>query len=302
MLRQMLSLLVVCCVASATLHAETPPALLPASFNEPPMAEPGEVKPAPESAVVVPGQLPPQFQSSPAINGITPAQYIVPTSANPHGMPANGVPGVLPSEPPTPTVRISIKGIETAPTGQEITYRLTATNTSDARAHNVIVRCPLPRGAKLVKAMPQPNAEAKEMEWHLETLEPGATRLIDIVFKPAEDATEISVVGKVQFEHGRIIKTKIVNPKLELKQTGQAQGILHEPMTYKIIANNPGQVAVMDIQIVNSLPDGLEYVQEASSAMAPASKVGPAPNQRTWSISCLQPGETPHARIPSPAS
>ncbi|MCE9533529.1 MAG: DUF11 domain-containing protein, partial [Planctomycetes bacterium] len=46
------------------------------------------------------------------------------------------------------------------------------------------------------------------------------------------------------------------------------------------------------VQIVDTLPEGLEYVQETSPGAIPVSKVGPAPNQRTWTVGVLEPNET----------
>ena len=301
------------------------------STQEPPMAEPGETKPAPAETTVIPGQpqrldvnslgggatweisgqeenptpLPfgpmrsgtgdaneiKKMMNEPSTSrqtpekstGIEQTQYVVP---------APGPAPVVHPEPPTPAVRISVKGVDTAPTGQELAYRLVVTNISQARAHNVIARCPLPRGAKFIKALPQPSAEGKDLEWHLETLEAGASRTIEVVFKPNDDVVEIAVVGKVQFEHGRVIKTRIANPKLDLKKTGPAQGIVNDPMTYRIVVTNPSVVPVTDISIVDTLPDGLEYVRETLNGAVPVSKVGPAPNQRTWTLGTLKPNET----------
>lgn len=279
------------------------------SLDEPPPAEPGETRPAPESTTVIPGQprkLPPLDATTlPGLplgkqretgwdvpdpkgsnpTGIMPAQFTTPAT------PKNTAPSVLYPEPPTPVVRISVKGVDTAPSGQELTFKLVVTNTSDARAHNVIARCPVPKNAKLIKALPQPNQEGNDLEWHLESLEGGSSRTIEVVFKPNDDVSEIAVVGRVQFEHGRVIKTRIASPNLEMKKTGPAEGILNTPLTYRIVVTNPGRVPVNDIQIVDTLPDGLEYVQESASAQ-PVSKVGPAANQRTWDIGTLRPNDT----------
>src|SRR5262249_39256236 len=160
----------------------------------------------------------------------------------PQGMPPQPQPTTLYPEPPTPVVKISVKGPDIAAAGQELTYKLTVTNSSQAKAHNVIARCTVPRGSKLVKALPQPRGEDKELEWNLETLDAGATRQIEVVFKPESETTELTVVAKVQIEHGRYVKTKLSPPTLEMKKVGPPQGILNDPMTFKIVVSNPGKV------------------------------------------------------------
>jgi uncharacterized repeat protein (TIGR01451 family) len=299
MIRKSLWILTLAFVAGSLARAQSPvPSRV--TLEEPPQVEPGETRPAPESSTVIPGQprkLPPldastpvdstQMEKSkePASSGVVPAQFTTPAA------PKSAAPTVLYPEPPTPVVRISVKGVDTAPSGQELTFKLIVTNTSEARAHNVIVRCPVPKNAKLIKALPQPNTEGKELEWQLETLDANSSRTIEVVFKPNDDVSEISVVGRVQFEHGRVVKTRIASPNLQMKKTGPAEGILHTPMTYRIVVSNPGRVPVTDIQVVDSLPDGLEYVQESMTAL-PVSKVGPAPNQRTWEIGTMRPSES----------
>jgi len=278
--------------------AQNPPRLLPA-LGEPPMAEPGEFKPAPDSVLVVPGQILGNLEGAPITSRaleviddpkVRPAQFAAPAPAPVQPTPVTPAPTVLYPEPPTPTVRISVKGMDTAPSGQELAYKIVVTNASEARAHHVIVRCPLPKGTKLVKALPQPDAEGKDIEWKFDTLEANANRTIEVVLKPTEEIAEITLIGRVQFEHGRMIKTKIANPTLEMRKVGPAQGILHEPMKYQIIVKNPGKVRVTDIQVTDTLPEGLEYVQETSAI--PVSKVGPAPNQRTWTLGAMEPNDT----------
>lgn len=278
-----------------------PPLRTPPGTEEPPEAEPGETRPAPESSVVVPGQprmlpkgldvrpLPPQNIPDPS--GLQPAQFTTPVRGAP-ASPANPGSSVLYPEPPTPVVKIAVRGPDIAATGQELTYKLTVTNSSDAKAHHVIARCTVPRGAKLVKALPQPSAEGKDLEWDLQTLDANATRQIEIVFKPNEDTAEVAVAARVQFEHGRLIRTKLSEPKLEMKKVGPPQGIINDPLTYRIVVSNPGKVAVGDVQVVDTLPDGLEYVQETAAAAIPVSKVGPGPNQRTWTLGPLRPNES----------
>jgi uncharacterized repeat protein (TIGR01451 family) len=293
------------------------------STPEPPIATPGEMTAAPSSTIIVPGQprpLPPNLDARPAQpakemspdepeQGIQPAQFTYPAPATaPPVAPAPSVtatpapyapgarppaaPTVLLPEPLVPMVKIAVKGMDIAPTGQEVTYRFTVSNPSEAKAYGVVARCPIPKGAALIKSLPEAQTVGKELEWKLGTLNPGDSRIIEVVFKPDDGVTELKVIGKVQFEHGRYVVTKLANPTLDMKKTGPAQGVLDDPMTYKIIVKNPGKVPVTDTQIVNTLAEGLEYIQETAKGAVPASKTGPASNQRTWTLGTLAPGES----------
>ena len=171
----------------------------------------------------LPPELIPAQHIQPATGSDTlPAQNIRP---QPWNAPIGKTPARTYAEPPTPTVKISVRGLDIAAINQELSYRLIVSNTSEAKAHHVTVRCPLPKGATFVRSVPEAKpTEAKAIEWHLETLEPGSSRQMDVVFKPALETDELTVIGVVQFDHGRYVKTRIAPPSLNVRKTGPRPG------------------------------------------------------------------------------
>jgi uncharacterized repeat protein (TIGR01451 family) len=272
--------------------------------QEPPLADPDEpAKPVNPNSIlrIQPQYLAPSIQSSQPTISVSsapeepspefiPAQHIQPAGASnlPPKTPWEAKPAY--PEPPVPTVKISVKGMDIAPINQELSYRLIATNTSLGKAHHVTVRCPLPKGATFVRSVPDAKlSESRALEWHLDTLEGGASRQMDVVFKPAAETEDLTVIGIVQFDHGRYVKTKISQPTLSVKKSGPAQAFIGEPATYRIEITNNGKVPAKEIEVVDTLPDGLEYLQETAKGAAPAARDGLAAHQRAWSVGTLLP-------------
>ncbi len=245
------------------------------------------VTPAPDE---LPPELIPAQHIQPATGSDTlPAQNIRP---QPWNAPIGKTPARTYAEPPTPTVKISVRGLDIAAINQELSYRLIVSNTSEAKAHHVTVRCPLPKGATFVRSVPEAKpTEAKAIEWHLETLEPGSSRQMDVVFKPALETDELTVIGVVQFDHGRYVKTRIAPPSLNVRKTGPAQALVGEPATYRIEITNNGKVPAQEIEVVDTLPAGLEYLQESATGAKAVSRDGLAAHQRAWSVGTLLPAQ-----------
>jgi uncharacterized repeat protein (TIGR01451 family) len=105
-------------------------------------------------------------------------------------------------------VAIRVRVAPVAPPLQEIEYRICVHNVSPAAAHHVLVRNPLPANARFVRATPEPSAHAPELQWHLDTLPPGACREIVLVLAPL-DASDVKNCARVQFEHGQCVVTRI---------------------------------------------------------------------------------------------
>jgi uncharacterized repeat protein (TIGR01451 family) len=236
----------------------------PAQTQEPPLAD--APKDAPSDS--------PRPNSAPGM--IQPAVYTQAVPLQPSGAGAS-----------TPVVTIHVQGSESAAVGAEVPYRVVVQNRSSAKAHHVLVRCPVPKNAAFVRANPQPTAEQPELQWQLETLDPGTTRTIEVVFQPNEGETEIQVVGRVQFDHGQIVRTRISKPGLAIKKVGPSEGVLYDNLTYRIEVANTGKVGVRDVRVTDQLPDGLEYERDAAGN----STIDPEKNQRTWKLDRLGPGE-----------
>src|SRR5262249_12104919 len=128
--------------------------------------------------------------------------------------PDSGVAGVPESQaaavvdPPAPQVTIRVRVPARVTIGQEIEYRISVENTSRAPAHHVVVRNPLPVGARFVRAEPPPATTDPELRWEFGTLAESAKRDITLVLAPT-GRNDVTNCARVQFEHGQCVRTEI---------------------------------------------------------------------------------------------
>lgn len=197
----------------------------------------------------------------------------------PFAPPAQAPVGV---EPPAPCVALQIRVPSTVSGGQELEYRICVSNQSQAAAHHVIVRNPLPANATFVRATPEPASRATDIVWRLGTLAPGAARELVLVLRPT-GAGDITNCARVAFEHGQCVTTRIARPTLSLRKTAPEQVVLHDPITFRLEVTNAGSTPLSDVTLTDLLPRELRYDGDE-----------PSPERRsllTWNLGTLQPGE-----------
>ena len=193
-------------------------------------------------------------------------------------------PSPCPADPPTPTVALRVRVPATAAAGQDLEYHLHVENRSQAAAHHVLVRDPLPANARFVRAVPEPAEKEPELRWRLGTLEPCAGREIVLVLAPTGTG-DVQNCARVQFEHGECVRTRITGaakpaapPGLTLTKTGPAQALLYDVVPYRLTVTNAASTAAAGVTLTDTLPEGLE----PSGTKAPLK----------WDLGTLEPGQT----------
>jgi uncharacterized repeat protein (TIGR01451 family) len=114
---------------------------------------------------------------------------------------------VEPPDPPAPLVKIKVRTPACAGPERDLTYCILVENCSPAEAHHVVVKDPLPKNAKFVKADPEPVIKDGEMRWTIGTLGGGACREIKLVLRPT-DLEDVKNCVRVQYEHGQCVTTR----------------------------------------------------------------------------------------------
>ncbi|MFO0825990.1 MAG: hypothetical protein U0792_23205 [Gemmataceae bacterium] len=216
----------------------------------------------------------------------TPGRPITPGTTNPQ--PArSSVP-----DPPTPTVRIQVRVLAHTPPGDDIKYTLTVTNTSQAEAHSVTVRNPLPETIEAaVKAEPEwdkAKSGPKELVWAFGTLAPGKTKTIELTLKPKPGATEVKNLAYVRFEHGEAVTTKIHKPAVRVVKAAPKQTVQDETYTVRIAVDNTGKVPAENIRVVENVPESAQ-VEPITKGAKKSEQAGG--QQWVWEIPRMMPGE-----------
>jgi uncharacterized repeat protein (TIGR01451 family) len=207
-----------------------------------------------------------------------------------------GVPfeqGINPDvELPTPSVSIRVRVKAAASVDQDLEYTICVKNQSQAAAHHVTVRNPLPSNATFVRATPEPSARTPEVVWRLGTLQPGQCRQLTLWVRPS--GGDVSSCARVAFEHGQCVTTRVggpappVQPGLTIRKTAQRnQVLLYDAVLFRIEVTNSGSAPLDDVVVTDVLPRELRY---ETATPAPAT----APEQRSllrWNLGTVPPGE-----------
>ena len=224
-----------------------------------------------------------QQEVDPQERTILPAQYVIP----------GGTPII--ADPPTPSVQIQVRVPSTVAPKKELPYRLIVRNVSSADAYRVIVRNPLPNLVqRIVKAEPvpdnwdpkKPSAQLpQELLWTIGTLRAGEFRILEFSLSVKPEAKEIRNQAYVVFEHGQAVVTKIEVPKLLVRKSAPKQVSQAEGVAVVVEVANPGRVPVADVQLVEDVSKGFEFIPQTTGER------GAESTQRVWQLGTLRPGE-----------
>ncbi|HJZ56639.1 MAG TPA: hypothetical protein VKE74_16855, partial [Gemmataceae bacterium] len=232
-------------------------------------------------------KLPPLVVEDP---NVQPAQLTRPAGPAP-GAPGPTSPARPVADPPAPLVRIQVRVAADAAPGDDVSYVITITNTSQADAHAVTVRNPIPEGAaEAVKAEPKPDEKLstpQQLVWSFGTLKPGQTKTIELVLKPKPDAKEMKNLAYVKFEHGEQVVTRINKPALKVTKSAPKQTVRDEPYLVRVVVENTGKVPAENIRVV----ENVDRSAEVEAVTAGSKRTKPDENQWQWEFAKLMPGE-----------
>ncbi|HSQ55546.1 MAG TPA: hypothetical protein VLM40_07355 [Gemmata sp.] len=201
------------------------------------------------------------------------------------------------ADPPAPLVRIQVRVPADSPPGDDLKYLITIQNTSNADAHSVTVRNPLPAGAKAVKADPawhEKETNEKQLVWKFGTLAPGKSKTIELTLRPEANAAEIRNLAYVSYEYGEAVTTRINKPAVKVTKLAPKQSVRDEPFTVRIAVDNTGKVPADNVRVVENLPlaTEVEPLTKGAKRTDRRDAAGGADGQQwVWEIPRLMPGE-----------
>ncbi len=195
-----------------------------------------------------------------------------------------------PEGPPVPVVAVSVRVPAEAAPGEELVYRISVVNTSQAAAHHVVLRNPLPANVRFLRANPEPTGKPESkagtpvFSWALGTLAAGARREVELVVVPTGTG-DIQNCARVQFEHGQCVRTRISRPGLRLRKKGPAEGARADIISYHLEVTNTGRAPARKVKLTDVLPEPMRFMNSNPST-------GGETNKLTWDLGDLPPGVT----------
>jgi uncharacterized repeat protein (TIGR01451 family) len=182
-----------------------------------------------------------------------------------------------------PRVAVSVTAPESARAGDEAQFRIKVTNSGTGPAQNMVLRAILSdglnyrnQGNELVSKLASlPAGESKELTLPLSAVRAGPQACqITVTAEGSQDATAKASVN-------------IVEPQLQIAQTGPARCLVRAVPTYEITLSNPGTAATDAITVQTAIPDGFDDPQASHSGT-----YDKATRCVTWKLTGLPAGGT----------
>jgi uncharacterized repeat protein (TIGR01451 family) len=166
-----------------------------------------------------------------------------------------------------PGLQVSVDGPEKRYLERPATYQVSVQNPGTAPAHDIELVTKLPKGMKFVKAnnMGQYDAASHAVYWSLAELPEGEKGTVELVAMPVEAGSQtLEVQGKAQQGLSDQTKREVMVEGLsaimfEVRDSEDPIEINGET-TYDIRVMNQGSKAATNVQVVVSLPAGLQFV------------------------------------------
>ncbi len=159
-----------------------------------------------------------------------------------------------------PRVAVTVAGPEVARAGDEAMFRIKVTNSGTGPAQNMVLQALLSDGLY--------HQQGVKLETKLANLAAGETRNVDLSLGAAKAGLQwcqITVTAEGSQDATAKSSVNVVEPVLQVSQTGPAKCLVRAEPTYEITLSNPGTAATDSITLHAVLPDGFDYVQASDA-------------------------------------
>lgn len=179
-----------------------------------------------------------------------------------------------------PRIAVAMSGPEMSRAGEETVFNIKVSNSGTGPASRMVLQ------ARLTDGLVHPQGAV--IEASLDTLPPGETRMIPLKVTASRSgmhSCQVVVAAEGSPDAGAKAAVNVVEPLLQVKQTGPGKCLVRAEPTYLIELANPGTAATDPIQLHAVLPDGFDYA---------AASDGGSPGGRTitWRLPGLPAGGT----------
>jgi uncharacterized repeat protein (TIGR01451 family) len=181
-----------------------------------------------------------------------------------------------------PRIAVAVTGSELCKAGEEVVFQIKVTNSGSGPAQRMVVQAALSDGLQ--------HPQGAKLEMEMANLPPGETRTVPLRVGAAKAGVQwcqVTVAAEGSQDSTAKASVNIVEPLLQITQTGPAKCLVRAEPTYEITLSNPGTATTDPIALYAILPEGFEFVQASDSA------VYSAPNRAVvWKLAGLAPGGT----------
>jgi uncharacterized repeat protein (TIGR01451 family) len=181
-----------------------------------------------------------------------------------------------------PRIAVAVTGAELCKAGEEAIFQLRVSNTGTGPAQRMVVQ------AVLTEGLLHPQGAKLEME--MANLAAGETRTVPLRVSAAKaglQACQVTVAAEGSPDSTAKASVNVVEPLLQIAQSGPTKCLVRAEPTYEITLTNPGTATTDPVGLYAVLPEGFEYVHASDNAAYSASN-----RAVVWKLSGLAPAGT----------
>ncbi len=175
---------------------------------------------------------------------------------------------------------------------QPFDYRIKVTNRSNQPVQNVMVHDVFSRDIEIQSSDPEfQRDEQGRIMWYLGDMQPEESKMIALVAKTSETA-DLGSCTKVTYDDTTCTRMAVVEPELKLMKSAPATAIQCDRIPISYTISNEGTGYACDIQIKESLPEGMMTSDGSSELVYTIDQLGPG-ESKTYDVAldASKPGE-----------
>ena len=181
-----------------------------------------------------------------------------------------------------PRVAVAVVGSEVCKAGDETVFQLRVSNSGTGPAGRMVVQ------ALLTDGLVHPQGAKLEME--MANLAAGETRTVPLrvsAGKAGLQTCQVTVAVEGCPDTSSKASVNVVEPLLQIAQSGPTKCHVRAEPTYEVTLTNPGTATTDPVNLYAVLPEGFEYVQGSDNAAFSATN-----RAIVWKLSGLAPAAT----------
>src|SRR6185437_14219135 len=160
-----------------------------------------------------------------------------------------------------PRLVVAVVGSEVCRAGEETSFQIKVTNSGTGPATHSVVRAQLSDGLL--------HSQGVVIEAPIENVPAGETKIVKLNVSAAKAGLQwcqITVTAAGSPDATAKASTNVVDPMLTVKQSGPAKCLVRAEPTFTIELSNPGTAATDPVVLQSVLPDGFEWINQASDS------------------------------------
>lgn len=179
-----------------------------------------------------------------------------------------------------PSLEIHKRAPSEVQVGIPATFTAVVRNVGNSTAFEVQVTDAVPKGARLVRSMPEAQRVGNDgLVWNLGELAAGQEVAISMEIVP-ETEGELGSVASVKFAAQASVRTISTQPKLSIKQTAAPEVLGGDTTTVMIDITNTGSGTAKDVRLEEDVPGIFRHLTGASALQQDVGDLAPGETLR----------------------